>query len=132
MDAPRRAQLRAELTARFAWMAHPQLGPSAVEAGECDGCGAEPRLVQTCGPGPAIALGRRCALAAGDAAWCEGHRDEAAAALVFLAGLPDVADTVARMWWVATGEVALPPEAIAAALNRLALTSSTPAGGATP
>ena len=132
MEAARRGQLRAELTARFAWLAHPQFGPSAVDAGECDACGVEPRMVPTCGPGPAIALGRRCALAAGDTAWCDGHRDEAAAALVFLAGLPDVADTVARMWWVATGEVALPPDAVAAALDVLALTASVAGGEATP
>jgi hypothetical protein len=127
MDASRRAELRAKLTARFAWLADPDVGPSTVEAGECDGCGVEPRMVTTCGPGAAINLGRRCALAAGGAAWCDGHQEEAAAALAFLACLPDLADTVARMWWVATGEVALPPDAIATGLDQLAL--SPAAGG---
>lgn len=78
-----------------------------MEAGECDGCASEARLVQTCGPGPYQFLGRRCALAAGGDAWCAGHAADAAAALTKLAGLPVEADTVARVWWVATGEVRL-------------------------
>ena len=130
MEAAQRAQLRAELVARFGWLANPEVGRSAVEAGECDQCGTEPRMVQTCGPGSAIALGRRCAVAAGEGAWCDGHGDEAAAALAFLMQLPEIADTVARMWWVATGEIALPPETVVDGLHRLALTSPAGTGGA--
>jgi hypothetical protein len=125
MHSRRRAELRAALTARFAWVTDPDVGPHAVQAGECDTCGAEPRLVTTCGPGSAIALGRQCARRAGESAWCDGHREAAQAALTALAALPGEADTVARMWWVATGEVALPAEQVGTALALLSL----PAGG---
>ena len=103
-----RAALRAVLRARFPWVADAEVGPAAVEAGECDRCGAEPRLVTTCGPGP-LTLGRACAAALGVGAWCDGHRDDAEAALVRLGALPPEADDVARLWWVATGEVRLDP-----------------------
>jgi hypothetical protein len=98
--------LQRVLGERYPWVRDLEIGPRAVEAGECDACGLEPRLVQTCGPGP-VYLGRRCAAAAGTAAWCAGHEDEADAALRTLAALPAEADDVARMWWVATGEVAV-------------------------
>jgi len=83
------------------------VGPQAVEAGECDRCGAEPRLTQTCGPSAYPCLGRECALAAGEDAWCEGHAAEARAALGWLAALDADADDVARLWWLTTGEVRL-------------------------
>lgn len=85
-------------------------GPGAVEAGECDGCGAEARLVMTCGPGAEVFLGRRCATSAGADAWCAGHSDQAEDALKWLEDLPAEADTVARLYWVATGEVTMAPD----------------------
>ncbi|MBA2730341.1 MAG: hypothetical protein H0U48_06285 [Euzebyaceae bacterium] len=33
--------LRRALRQRYAWLDHPDLGPAAVDAGECDRCGAE-------------------------------------------------------------------------------------------
>ncbi|HVM00015.1 MAG TPA: hypothetical protein VM324_12050 [Egibacteraceae bacterium] len=112
--------LRQTLRARYPWLADTDRGPQAVDAGECDRCGAEARLVATCGPVAWAALGRRCARRLAAGAWCDGHADEAAGALAWLAALPDEADDVARLWWVATGEVRLSP-ALAAAARRLCL-----------
>ncbi len=112
-----RPALRAALRARYPWLDEPDVGPRGVEAGECDACGAEARLVTTCGPGP-VALGRRCAGDAGAGAWCDGHAEEAAAALAWLERLPPEADDVARLWWVATGEVRLDPALTAAIASR--------------
>lgn len=105
-----RAALRDMLAARHPWLRNEEFGPRAVEAGECDRCGAEARLVTTCGPIAWSALGRRCAAEVGADAWCEGHVEEAERALAWLAGLPEAADHAARLWWVATGEVRLDPE----------------------
>lgn len=127
-----RAALRTALRRRYPWIDDPDRGPQAVAAGECDACGHEARLVQPCGPppvtarpaGPDWALGRRCAARLGQDAWCDGHAAEADAALAWLAGLPREADDVARLWWVATGEVR-PDPALLGVARRLAL----PAGG---
>jgi hypothetical protein len=104
--APRKDELRAMLRAAHPWLDHEELGPRNVEAGECDRCGDEARLVLTCGPDGGR-LGRACAIAQGVDAWCEGHESEAVAALHWLAGLPADADQAARLWWLATGEVRL-------------------------
>lgn len=112
-----RAGLRAALRRAYPWVVDPEVGPSTVAAGECDACGAEPRVVAPCGPpprglaaaGPDWALGRRCAVTLGVGAWCQGHAVEAAAAIARCADLPGEADDVARLWWVATGEVRLDP-----------------------
>lgn len=109
MNRDQRSSLRGALRERYPWAADPVIGPSAVEAGECDRCGTEPRLVQTCGPGPHVFLGRACTLAAADDAWCDGHVEQGCAARSVVAGLPPEADVVARLWWVATGEIALDP-----------------------
>jgi len=69
-------------------------------------------VVTTCGPTGWAALGRSCALAVGPDAWCDGHADEARSWLRALAALPAEADAVARLWWVATGEVRLGPSAV--------------------
>lgn len=108
-----RARLRAALLEHHAWLTDETVGPAAVEAGECDGCGAEARLVMVCGPGADGFLGARCALARGTAAWCDGHELEASEALERLAALPPRADLLARLWWVATGEVRLDPALVA-------------------
>lgn len=68
-------------------------------------------MVTTCGPSRWEALGRRCASEIGVRAWCDGHADDGARWLAQLAGLPDEADTVARLWWVATGEVRMASDA---------------------
>jgi hypothetical protein len=113
LDASRRRVLRDALTARYPWVVDPEVGPRAVEAGECDRCGAEARLVTTCGPTQWAGLGRRCAAVVGLAGWCDGHADEAARWLAHLRTLPDEADVVARLWWVATGEVRMDADAVA-------------------
>jgi hypothetical protein len=112
LDASRRRALRAELVRRHPWIDDVEVGPRAVEAGECDRCGAEARLVTTCGPVRWAELGRRCAAEVGTDAWCDGHADEAAELLRRLRDLPDEADMVARLWWVATGEVRLDAAAV--------------------
>lgn len=101
--------LRAALRARHPWLGETELGPQAVEAGECDRCHAEVRLVATCGPVAWAHLGRACAAEIGPQAWCDGHAGEAARALAWLAALPAEADEAARLWWVSTGEVRLDP-----------------------
>lgn len=106
--------LRQVLRERHPWLDATEHGPRAVDAGECDRCGAEARLVPTCGPVAWAALGRRCATALGDEAWCDGHAAQAAVTLAWLAALPGEADDVARLWWVATGEVRLDPGLLAA------------------
>lgn len=103
-----RRRLRDALASAYPWLTDPKVGPTTVDAGECDGCGHEVRLVDTCGPDRAR-LGRRCAAEAGPSAWCDGHRDDADEALAALERLPDEADDVVRWWWVATGEVQLAP-----------------------
>lgn len=129
-------RLRAALLARYPWLAATDLGPQAVSAGECDRCAAEARLVAPCGPpppdlrarpGPEWGLGRRCTLELGDDVWCGGHAAEGEEARAWLARLPPEADTVARLWWVATGEVGLDP-ALRAGAARLRL--PLPPGGA--
>jgi hypothetical protein len=131
-----RGALRLALLAVHPWVAGTDVGPQAVSAGECDGCGQEARLVQPCGPpppgvrSPDWALGRRCALAAGVDGWCGGHEDEADAVLRQLAALPAEADDVARLWWLATGEVRPDPTLVRAA--RALLPSATPAPASDP
>ncbi len=121
MDRNTRARLRHALVARYPWVTDREWGPAAVEAGECDGCGAEARLVRTCGPASGEYVGRRCAAALGPDAWCDGHEDDAASALAWLSALPGEADLVARVWWVATGEVAPPPGGAGLALAQLGM-----------
>lgn len=113
-SAEDRAALRRVLRAHYPFVTATEWGPAAVAAGECDRCGEEPRMVQPCGPPPDDlpapatpdwALGRDCAAAVGPAGWCDGHTEEAEEALDWLARLPDDADDVARLWWIATGEV---------------------------
>jgi hypothetical protein len=126
-------ELREVLRERYPWVDDPDIGPRAVEAGECDRCQAEARLVEPCGPLPDLAvpagrdwaLGRRCVAELGDEAWCDGHRDEGAAVRRWLARLPEEADDVARLWWVATGEARLDPEAVRVLRRRVGLPPAT-------
>jgi hypothetical protein len=105
-----RAALRDALRAAHPWLLAGQWGPQSVSAGECDRCGQAPRLLPTCGPVAWQALCRDCAADLGTDAWCDGHREEGIAALVWAADLPDDWDDVVRLWWIATGEVRLPPQ----------------------
>ena len=98
---PPKQELREALTRAHPWLDHDAYGPRNVVAGDCDRCHAEARLVETCGPGGG-SYGRRCAT---EDDWCEGHAAEAADALRWLHGLPDEADDVAYLWWLATGEI---------------------------
>jgi hypothetical protein len=125
LDAGTRRALRTALAERYPWIDHDDVGPCAVEAGECDRCGHEARLVTTCGPTMWAALGRTCALEVGTRAWCDGHAELARSWLRRLAALPPEVDAVTRLWWVATGEVRL-GRAAARPLIRAAL----PDGGA--
>jgi hypothetical protein len=126
-----RSALRSLLLARYPWLSSSEVGPQTVEAGECDRCAAEARLVAPCGPppeglgaagrvGPDWAIGRRCAAELGPDGWCAGHAEEAEQLLETLRALPDEADEVARVWWVATGEVRLDP-ALVGTMRRLGL-----------
>lgn len=133
MPAADRAALRAALVERYPWLRESAVGPQAVEAGECPRCGAEARLVETCGPVAWVALGRGCARELGASAWCDGHAEQADATLAWLERLPPEADDVARLWWVATGEVR-PDPALFATARRLRLPAGAadrppPAGG---
>jgi hypothetical protein len=116
--------LRRALLARYPWLAGVELGPQSVTAGDCDRCGVEARLVAPCGPpprdllrraGPDWALGRGCTIALGDGIWCGGHAAEGEDARAWLAALPQEADVVARLWWVATGEISFDASLLAAA-----------------
>jgi hypothetical protein len=108
-----KAVLRDALRSHHPWLDRDDVGPRAVSAGECERCGREARLVETCGPVPHRYIGRRCALELGTEAWCEGHAEDADSYLAWIAGLPEEADAVARLWWVATGEVRLDPDLLA-------------------
>ena len=103
-DLDRRG-LREALRATYPWALGDEVGPRAVEAGECDRCARRPRCVPTCGPVAWTSLCATCALEVGDAAWCDGHHDEGAAMQAWARALPPEWPTVVRLWWVATGEV---------------------------
>lgn len=118
MDPIDKPALRQALLDRHPWLLDTDRGPRAVDAGECDRCGAEPRMVPTCGPIRWKALGRRCASEIGEDVWCDGHTEDGTTTLAWLAALPAVADDVARLWWVATGEVTLDPMVVAAMRRR--------------
>lgn len=100
-----RCALRAALLETAPWLADPDRGPRAVDAGPCDRCGTSPRLLPTCGPGGGRAVCRTCAFELGDDGWCEGHRDDGAAARAWAAALPERWADAVTLWWVATGEV---------------------------
>ncbi len=100
-----RRDLRAALRTCYPWVTDTAVGPTAVEAGECDRCARRPRCVPTCGPVAWTALCATCAVEVGDDGWCDGHRDEGAAHREWARQLPATWPTVVRLWWVATGEV---------------------------
>jgi hypothetical protein len=105
LDPARRARLRAALLEVAPWLREDDVGPRAVDAGPCDACGDAPRVLPTCGPAGHAALCPVCALQLGLDAWCDGHADEARAALAWAAALPPRWRDLVVLWWVATGEV---------------------------
>ena len=109
-----RPALRAALLDAAPWLAATDHGPRAVDAGTCGRCGERPRLLPTCGPDAPEALCRDCAFELGDDAWCDGHRDDGAAARAWADALPDRWADAVMLWWVATGEVRWDPATLAA------------------
>lgn len=105
-----RRRLRDALRQAYPWVADTEVGPAAVEAGECGRCTRRPRCVPTCGPVAWAALCATCAVEVGDDAWCEGHRESGAAHRARARQLPAAWPTVVRLWWVATGEVRVDDE----------------------
>ncbi len=105
MDRHQRQTLRSTLLATAPWLGATEVGPQAVDAGRCGSCDELPRLLPTCGPAGATALCRDCALAAGDDAWCDGHREDGRAARRWAASLPDRWADLVVLWWVSTGEL---------------------------
>ncbi len=110
-----RRALRAALGSVAPWTAALDRGPRAVDAGECDRCRTQPRLLPTCGPVGWTALCRDCALEVGEDAWCDGHADDGAELRDWATGLPPSWPTLVRLWWVATGEVTMDDAWLAAA-----------------
>lgn len=106
MEATVRADLRRALLGVAPWISNPDFGPQTVDAGMCDRCGEAPRLLPTCGPEAPGAICRDCAQVLGPAAWCDGHRHDAIAALTWAGDLPDDWTTTVITWWIATGEIA--------------------------
>lgn len=100
-----RRRLQDSLAAAYPWVTDTDVGPRSVEAGECDRCGRQPRLVPTCGPVAWTALCGSCAVDVGEDSWCDGHRDDGATHRAWARTLPDEWPTVTRLWWVATGEI---------------------------
>jgi hypothetical protein len=107
-----RAALRRALIGAAPWLTATEVGPRAVDAGNCDRCGRAPRLLPTCGPSGADAVCRDCARALGDGGWCDGHLEEGRAARRWASQLPDRWADAVTLWWVATGELKPDPSLI--------------------
>ena len=105
MDHATRDRLRAALLTAAPWLAATDVGPRAVEAGRCDACDVQPRLLPTCGPGAPGSVCRDCALRLGEDGWCDGHRADGASARAWASALPERWADLVIAWWVATGEV---------------------------
>ncbi len=116
-----RRGLRAALRTAYPWVTDGEVGPSAVEAGECDRCARRPRCVPTCGPVAWTALCADCAVAVGEDGWCAGHADQGQDLRHWAAALPPEWPTVVRLWWVATGEVRADRAWVAAARDEVVL-----------
>ncbi len=100
-----RRQLRHVLAEVAPWTTDPETGPAAVDAGECDRCGDQPRWVATCGAQPWPAICRDCLLELGTEAFCDGHRRDALDHVAAARALPDEWATITRLAWIASGEV---------------------------
>lgn len=135
----RRRDLLALLVDHHPWLADDDLGPAAVDAGPCDRCGRDPRLVPPCGPVPWRGLCRDCVLEVGTAAFCAGHADEADDLLARARALPATWATLVRLAWVARGEVRADRDFLAAAAATLRTSPAVadllvepPGGASTP
>ena len=117
-----RRALRAALADLAPWTVDVDIGPAAVDAGECDRCGHQPRWVPTCGAQPWAQVCRDCVLELGTSAFCDGHHDDAVAYLATARTMPPDWATITRLAWVATGEVT----ADDAWITLVAAESSTP------
>ncbi|MDX1658849.1 MAG: hypothetical protein R3343_08520 [Nitriliruptorales bacterium] len=100
-----REGLRRALRTAYPWIGDEAFGPRTVDAGECDRCRKQPRLVPTCGPVGWRALCRECALEVGTDAWCDGHLADGREILGAIEELGGDWATVVLLWWIATGEV---------------------------
>lgn len=109
IDSAGRSRLRSALSSAAPWLDRPDVGPRAVDAGQCDRCGQHPRLLPTCGPTRWRALCRDCGLEVGSDAWCDGHAAHGRQLLRWAGDLPAWWGDAVVLWWVATGEVAAPP-----------------------
>lgn len=107
-----RPALRRALLDAAPWLAATEVGPQAVDAGNCDRCGNAPRLLPTCGPAGADAVCRRCAEELGDDGWCDGHVEDGRAARDWARSLPDRWADAVTLWWIATGELRVDPATI--------------------
>lgn len=115
MDKP---ALRGVLEKLAPWTVDPSFGPAAVDAGECDRCGLQPRLVQTCGAQPWARVCRDCLLELGTDLFCAGHRDDGREYLARARALPDDWATITRLAWISTGEVHADPDWVALVADR--------------
>lgn len=118
VDRADRRQLRSALSSAAPWLTRGDVGPRAVDAGQCDRCEQRPRLVPTCGPVAWRALCRACVLDVGLDAWCDGHADDGRDVLAWVADLPAWWGDAVVLWWVTTGEVAAPPHEVSADMPR--------------
>lgn len=100
-----RRTLRRVVAEMAPWTTDPATGPAAVDAGECDRCGADPRWVTTCGAQPWPAICRDCLLELGTEAFCDGHREDALEHVAAARALPEDWATITRLAWIASGEV---------------------------
>lgn len=101
----RRRDLAAALATVAPWIDDPDVGPRAVDAGECDRCGHQPRWVQTCGAQAWRAVCRDCLIELRQDLFCTGHASMAADAVRKARRLPEDWATLTRLAWIATGEV---------------------------
>lgn len=104
-----KAGLRAALREVAPWTADPEVGPGAVDAGDCDRCGRRPRFVATCGAQPWRSVCPACLVELGTDLFCDGHREEALRHLATARSLPAQWATITRLAWVATGEISPDP-----------------------
>ena len=114
-----RAGLRRALREVHPWVTDGEVGPRAVEAGDCDRCRRQPRCVPTCGPTTWTALCADCAVEVGEDGWCDGHLEDGRAHRAWARALPPEWPTVVRLWWVATGEVRVDAAWVASARQEL-------------
>lgn len=123
-----RRALRDALAEVAPWTRETDVGPRAVDAGQCDRCGEHPRLLPTCGPVAWRALCRDCALVVDTDAWCDGHRSDGERWLEWARSLPAWWGDAVVLSWVAAGEVGFDAEAVHHARLPSAVRGALPEG----